>query len=89
MLALLRASNDIRGDTRGNLGREEGDGTTGGRGSENSHFSLVSAVDVGYIPGSVHTDRGNWELRLVLYIRAWKNITMRCHSYEKEGSNLI
>lgn len=89
MLALLHARNDIRDDTRGNLGREEEDGTTEGRGSENSHFSLVSAVDVGHIPGSVHTDRGNWELRLVLYIRVWKNITMRYHSYEKEGSKLI
>lgn len=89
VLALLCASNDIRDDTRGNLWREKEDGTTQGQGSENSHFSLVFAVEVGHTLGSVRMDRGNRELRLVLCIRAWKSITMNYHSCEKEGSKLI
>lgn len=89
VLTLLCASNDIRDDTRGNMGREEEDGTTQGQGSQNSHFSLVSAVDVGHTLSSVHIDRGNGEVRLLLYIRAWKSIAIRYHSCEKEGSKLI
>lgn len=72
MLATLCASNNIRDDTRQNTGREEEDGTMQGQGSENSHFSLNPAVDVGHTPGFVHTDRKNLELRLVLYIRLGK-----------------
>ena len=89
VLALLCANNDIRDNTGGNLGSEEEDGTTEGQGSENSHFSLISAVDVGHTLGSVHTDRGSRELRLVLYIRAWKSIAVSYSSYEKEESKLM
>lgn len=58
VLAPLCASNGIRNDTRGNLGTEEKDGTTQGQGSEKSHYSLVSAVNMGHAMGSVYTGRG-------------------------------
>lgn len=67
VLALLCASNDIRDDTRGSLGREEEDGATQGQGSEKSHFSLVSAVDMGHTPEPLPQRQ---DLRLLLCIRA-------------------
>lgn len=58
VLAPLCASNDIRDDTRGNLGREEKDGTHRDR-ALRIPSSASSAVDMGHTVGSVYTDRGN------------------------------
>lgn len=39
--------------------REEENVTTQGQGSENSHYSLISAVDVGHTWGSVNIGIGS------------------------------